>query len=126
MTDVTKDATDLIMAENEFNDPPADGRQFVMFAVEATYDGEESGDPWLDFSWAIVGSGGNTFGASGDMEDYCGVIPNSLGDQGETYPGGSVSGNVCYGVASDQVDGATIRIEKTFSFDDTRAFFALD
>lgn len=126
VTEVTKDATDLVMSENEFNDPPVDGRQFLMFGVEATYEGDESGDPWMDFSWAVVGAGGNTYGASGEMDDYCGVIPNSLDDQGETYPGGSVQGNVCYSVASDQVDGATIRIEETFSFDDTRAFFAVD
>lgn len=126
VTEVTKDATDLVMAENEFNDPAADGRQFVMFHVDASYEGDESGDPWLDFAWAIVGAGGNTYGASGDFEDYCGVIPNALDEQGETYPGGSVEGNVCYSVAADQVDGATIRIEESFSFDDTRAFFALD
>lgn len=124
VTDVTLDATDAVMAENEFNDPPADGRQFVMFHVEAIYEGEDSGTAWLDFSWGIVGSQGNTF-ATG-MDDYCGVIPEPLDDTGETFPGGSVDGNVCISVPSDQVDGATIRIEDTFSFEDTRAFYAVD
>ena len=124
VTEVTLDATEQVMAENEFNDPPVEGRQFVLFEVEATYEGEESGTAWLDFSWAIVGSAGNTFGTG--MDDYCGVIPNPLDDTGETFPGGNVAGNVCVSVDSDQVDGATIRIEETFSFDDTRAFYALD
>ena len=124
VTEVTLDATEQVMAENEFNDPPVEGRQFVLFEVDAAYGGEESGTAWLDFSWAIVGSAGNTFGTA--MEDYCGVIPDSLDNTGETYPGGNVSGNVCVSVASDQVDGATIRIEETFSFDDTRAFYALN
>ena len=124
VTDVTLDATEQVMAENPFNDPPVDGRQFVLFAVDATYEGEDSGTAWLDFSWAIVGSAGNTFGTA--MDDYCGVIPNSLDDTGETFPGGSVSGNVCVSAESDQVEGGTIRIEETFSFDDTRAFYALD
>ena len=124
VTEVMPDATDVVMAENEFNDPPADGRQFVMFTVDATYEGEDSGTAWLDFSWAIVGSEGNTFATGAD--DYCGVIPDPLDDTGETFPDGSVSGNVCISAESAQVDGATIRIEDTFSFEDTRAFYALD
>ena len=124
VTDVTLDGTEQVMAENEFNDPPVEGRQFVLFTVDATYEGEDSGTAWLDFSWAIVGSAGNTFGTA--MDDYCGVIPSPLDDTGETFPGGSVSGNVCVSVDADQVDGATIRIEESLSFDDTRAFYALD
>jgi hypothetical protein len=124
VTDVTVDATDLVMAENEFNDPPVEGRQFVLFRVEATYEGDDSGNPWLDFSWAIVGSGGNTFGGA-SFDDYCGVIPDALDERGETFPGGSVEGNVCISAASDQLEGGTIFVEETFSFQDTRAFFAL-
>lgn len=124
VTEVTLDATEQVLAENQFNDPPVDGRQFVVFSVDATYEGDDSGTAWLDFDWAIVGSAGNTFATGRD--DYCGVIPGSLNDTGETFPGGSVSGDVCFSVDSDQVDGATIRIEDWLSFDDTRAFFALD
>lgn len=124
VTEVTLDATEQVMSENEFNDPPVEGRQFVLFTVDATYEGEESGTAWLDFSWAIVGSAGNTFGTA--MDDYCGVIPNPLDDTGETFPGGNVAGNVCVSVDSEQVDGATIRIEESLSFDDTRAFYALN
>lgn len=124
VTDVKLDATDAVLKENEFNDPPADDRQFVMFTVKATYAGEDSGTAWTDFSWAIVGNEGNTFG-SASMSDYCGVIPNPLDETGETFPGGNVSGNVCISAASDQLDGATIRIEESLSFEDTRAFYAL-
>ena len=124
VTDVTLDATDEVMAANQFNDPPVEGRQFVMLNVDATYEGDESGTAWLDFSWAIVGAAGNTF-ATG-MDDYCGVIPDPLDDTGETFPGGTVSGNVCVSVDSDQIEGGTIRIEESLSFDDTRAFYALD
>lgn len=124
VTGVTLDAAEQVAAENQFNDPPADGRQFVMFSVEATYEGQDSGTAWLDFSWAVVGAGGNTFGTS--MDDYCGVIPDSLDDTSETFPGGSVSGNVCVSVEAAQVDGATIRLEEAFSLNDTRVFYALD
>lgn len=123
ITDVNLDATDEVLAENQFNDPPADGRQFVMFNVDATYEGEESGTAWMDFSMAIVGGKGNTFSSGSD--DRCGVIPDGLRDHGETFPGGSVSGNVCFSVPADQLDGATIRVEESFSFDDSRAFYTL-
>ena len=84
VTEVTLDATDEVMAENQFNDPPVDGRQFVMFNVDAASEGDESGPAWLDFSWAIVGAAGNTFGTG--MDDYCGVILDPLDDTGETFP----------------------------------------
>lgn len=124
VTEVTLDATEQVLEENRFNDPPVEGRQFVVFTVDATYEGDDSGTAWLDLSWAIVGSAGNTFATGSD--DYCGVIPGSLDDTGETFPGGSVSGDVCFSVASDQLDGATIRLEVWLSFEDTRAFFALE
>lgn len=123
VTDVTLDATDTVLAENQFNESPVDGRQFVMFNVDATYEGDDSGTAWVDLSWAVVGADGNTFGTSTD--DYCGVIPDSLQDTGETFPGGEVSGNVCVSVESDQIDGATIRVDDSFSMEDSRAFFAL-
>ena len=124
VTEVDLDATERVLAENQFNDPPADGRQFVLFTVDATYEGEESGTAWMDFSWAVVGSQGNTFATGSD--DRCGVIPEGLSDTGETFPDGNVSGNVCFSVDADQIEGGTIRIEESFSFDDTRAFYALE
>ena len=124
VTDVMLNANDAVAAENEFNEPPVDGRQFVMFGVDATYKGTESGNPWLDFSWGIVGSGGNTF-SGGGTDDYCGVIPDDLMEEGEAFPDASVTGNICYSVPSDQVEGSTIRVEDTFSFtNESRACFA--
>lgn len=124
VTEITPDATEVVMTENEFNEPPADGRQFVVFQVDATYNGDESGTAWLDFGWAVVGSSGNTFGGD-SMDDHCGVIPNPLDETGETYSGGDVSGNVCVSAPSDQLDGGSIRVEDSFSLDDTRAFYSL-
>jgi hypothetical protein len=124
VTEVVPDAEERIAEADEFYEPPVDGRQFVMFAVDATYEGDDSGTAWLDLSWAVVGSAGNTFGTG--MDDYCGLIPDPLDDTGETFPGGEVSGNVCVAVESEQVSGGTIRVEDTMSFDDTRAFYAID
>lgn len=124
IVDADVDATDAIMSENEFNDPPADGRQFVMFGVEATYNGEDTGTAWLDLGFQILGSEGNTFGTG--MEDMCGVIPDDLMNEGEAFPGATVSGNSCVSVPSEQIDGALLIAEPSFSFDDERVFVSLD
>ena len=112
---VELDAWPQIRDENQFNDPPADGRQFVMFHVTVTYTGTETGHPAFGLSWSIVGSRGNTFGTS--MDDSCGVIPDALSDEGELFSGAVAEGNRCVSVASDQVDGATIQVRQFLSGD---------
>lgn len=68
-----------------------------------------------------MGSAGNSFG--GGMDDSCGVIPDSVNDAGETFPGGTVSGNVCVSADTDQLDGGTILVEEFFG--GSRTFFAI-
>lgn len=118
-------ANDVIAAENQFNEPPVAGRQFVMVPVTATYNGSESGLPWIDLSVNFVGSAGNTYGGSGSTDDYCGVIPVALSDQGEIYSGATSAGNVCVSVPSAEIEGGTWVVEESLSFDDTKVFFAL-
>ena len=112
---VDSDAWPEIQAVNGFNDPPADGRQFVMFHATAANVGAEAGNPSLSPAWTVVGSRGNTFGAS--LSDYCGVIPDALSDQGDgghVAAGESAAGNICVSVPIDQLDGATIQVKPAF------------
>lgn len=120
------DATAQVAAENQFNDPPAAGRQFVLVPVNVAYTGTGSGTPWLELSIRFYGSGGNTFGASGAQEDYCGVVPSSITDVSEMFPGAKASGNACVSVPGDQVQGGSWIVEESFSLDDNRVFFALN
>jgi hypothetical protein len=110
VTSVDLDAWPEIKQENQFNDPPASGHQFVMFAVTGTYNGTETGNPSIDLQWNVVGSQGNTYGSG--IDDYCGVIPDAFSDQGELFPGATAAGNVCISVASAQLDGATLHVEQ--------------
>lgn len=121
ITEVDRDGAAAVLAENQFNDGPEDGRSFVLWAIDAVYNGEDSGTAWIDLNWKIVGAAGNSFGSG--MDDYCGVIPNSLNDKGETFPGGTVSGNVCVSADTDQLDGGTILVEELFG--GSRTFFAI-
>jgi hypothetical protein len=121
IVDVNKDAADIVAAENMFNDAPAEGRSFVIWTIEATYTGSESGTAWIDLSWKLVGSAGNSFG--GAFEDSCGVIPDDLFEKGETFAGGVVTGNVCVSAETSQLEGGTILVEELFG--GSRTFFAI-
>ncbi|WP_402464163.1 DUF4190 domain-containing protein [Isoptericola aurantiacus] len=78
-----------IRAENEFNDAPADGMEYWIVPVEATYTGSETGTPWVDLTVEFVGDDNVTY------SDYCGVIPDDLDEVDELYEGGTGKGNVC-------------------------------
>lgn len=123
VTGVTPEATDEVLAENQFNDPPAEGRQFFMVHLEATYVGEESSNFWVDVSMKVVGPSNVAYES---FEDSCGVIPDPIDDSGETFPGGSIVGNACWSVSAEDAGGLVLIVEPTFSFDDVRAFLSLD
>lgn len=118
----TPNATDQVLAENEFNDPPAEGRQFFVVALEATYVGEESGQFWADVSAKALDDGNVTYSA---FEDSCGSIPNSIDNTGEAFTGGMVAGNLCWSVDSARADSLVMFLEPTFSFESERTWFAL-
>jgi len=119
VTDVTKNANKLVANENQFNDKPAEGFQYVLWSIDAKYVGDSSATFWIDSTWKVVGSEGNSF------DDSCGVIPNNISDAGETFSGASITGNVCKAVQKDQLPGATILVEASFSVDSDRTFFAI-
>lgn len=117
------DGTGLVMEENQFNDPPLEGRQFVLFQFEGTYVGEDSGLWWIDLTVSVLGSAANTFGGSGNFDDECGVIPDDIDGSNETFPGGQITGNECVSVPADQIDGALVFIEAFTFGDDNRTFY---
>lgn len=116
---VNPDAADLVAEENQFNAAPEAGHNFVMIALTGVYTGEDSGSVFGDLGYKVLGADGNTFSTR------CGVIPGDITDTGETFSGATVEGNLCFSVASDQIDGATLILEEAFSFDDVRVFYAL-
>jgi hypothetical protein len=114
---VDLDAEERVLAENMFNDRAPEGFRHILIEVEATYVGSDSGDPFWDLSWKLVGNRGNTF------EDSCGVIPTPLRDGGETFPGGAVTGNICVVAPEDQLAGGAVIAEGLFR--ESRTFFSL-
>lgn len=123
VVDVNFDATDLILAENMFNDPPAPGQQFVMLTISATYEGpEESSELPTGNAFKLVGDSSVSYIS---YDPGCGVIPNDL-PRNEVFRGGTITGNICFAVDADDVDSLVMFTEDFVTYDrDVRAWFAL-
>ena len=115
ITDVQADATDVVLAESGFNDPPPDGRQFVLVGLSATYTGADSASFWSSMTWSILGSKRVAYT---EFDSYCGSIPDDIANASEVFAGATVEGNVCLSVASDAADSMTLVLEDFVSFDD--------
>jgi hypothetical protein len=99
---VTPDATAEVLAENQFNDPPAPGRQFYIARVRATYTGNDSASFDGGYRLRAVGSSSVEYTSFGDS---CGVIPDELSDN-QVFTNGMIEGNVCWAVRS--TDASTL------------------
>ena len=122
MLDTQPNATDAVMAENMFNDPPADGHQFFIVVVRAKYLGPGSVEFWGSSRLKALGASGIVYST---FENSCGVIPNELPDP-ELFTGGTVEGAECWSIASEDADSLTLILEEgLFTFSDERAWFAL-
>jgi len=116
------DHTETVLADNDFNDPPADGRLFLAVPITVRYEGGAV-EP-LAFAWAADIS---MFGPDslriidGFSEDgSCGFIEDELEQWAELFPGGEESGIWCIQVAEADVDGALLVIDAG----DTLTYFA--
>ncbi len=114
------DATEIVLKENMFNAPPAEGNRYVLISVEATYVGRDSSTFWLDTLCSFVG------GKGGSCKMGVVVPPDSIMKQGETLPGASIAGNLVFEVPTAQVTGGTLLLEEAFSLNKARVFFAVE
>lgn len=122
VTSVTPNANDLIAAENQFNEPPAEGNQFFLAQVAVTYVGSETGTPWVDLNFQAVGESNSSYTT---YNDPCGVIPNPGYDVSELFEGGSAEFNVCWQIDSDDADSLVMYVKPAFSFDAEPVWFSL-
>lgn len=116
---VDLDATDKVMAENQFNDEPGDGNVYILINVTATYTGDD-GDgetPWVSIDY--VTSGGNTFAGSDSMA----VAPDQFDSFETLYNGASTSGNMVIEVPADGVANGTLAVNPSMFGD--KVFFAV-
>ena len=116
--EITADPWSLILAENQFNDPPEQGNRFFMVRVEVANpsDALQAVDVgYRDFE--IIGDGRVVYTYS----DRCGIIPDEF--DREIFPGGRAEGNVCFEIPI--TERGLILIYKPEYSEDSRRFLRI-
>jgi hypothetical protein len=106
------------MAANMFNDPPAPGKQFFMFNLSLTYNGNGSGNLFAitPFLYAV---GAANVAYSPGLSDYCGVVPDDLPTT-TVFAGGTVTGNECFSVLATDASSLVLYFDGS-----AQTFFSL-
>lgn len=111
LTGFTPDGTSAVMAENPYNEPPADGRQFAIVRIRAEYQGlDEPASLLRDLEFVMVDDSNVTY----DFDDTCGVVPDELDTFAEVYAGGVLEGNLCWSVQTEHIDSLVLGIRGSF------------
>ncbi|WP_456286706.1 DUF4352 domain-containing protein [Microbacterium sp. JZ70] len=92
---VTLGATDAVLAENMINQPPAEGEEYILVGVTATYTGQDEGmaaEVQIEY---VTPDGVSIAGY-----DTIAVAPDALDTLATLYSGAQVTGNVVLAVPS--------------------------
>lgn len=114
-----QNANELIAAENQFNDPPAEGRQFAMATIQLTYKGDDIGN-LFDLSFKAVGKSNVAYTTYGDS---CGVVPDGSLFVSDIFPDGMVKVNYCWSVRSEDASNLLVYVEAMSSPYGTKPVF---
>jgi hypothetical protein len=113
-------ATEAVHRENQFNEKPGTGEQYVLVTLRTTYEGQGSSNLGADQTWSVVSTDGTLYEEAGQ------VWPDDLSNANKVPSGASAVGNVGFLVKSSDVRGLTLYIEAyTPDFDTEGAFLAL-
>lgn len=115
---VTPNATDLVLAESSYNEPPAAGHQFFLANVRITYTGDDS-DSF--YGWGLRAVGQSAVAYS-QYDDNCGSIPDELPSR-ELFTGGTIEGNICWSIEAADADSLVLYDSDQRSGE--RVFFSL-
>lgn len=106
ITNVTLDATDEVLAENEFNETPDAGNQYMVVDVDITYNGNEPEGEMPMATFEYVTAGGNTIDGLDDMV----VAPNALDSMENLYNGATTSGSIAIQIPSEDADAGVLAV----------------
>lgn len=97
-------ANEAVAAENQFNDPAAEGTTYILANVTVAYQGEsDAGEmPWTTVDYVTVD--GNTISSGGA------VAPDALDTVSDLYQGGSTSGNILFAVPADSAADGVLAV----------------
>lgn len=110
------DITEAVLAENEFNEPPADGLVFAGFDLTLTLDAapEGTGSPGIDYTVKLEGATQIYDAYTLGDGNGCGVIPGEFDQFAELKEGGTVTGTVCIPIPADELGTVAIVLDPLF------------
>ena len=114
---VNFDATELILAENSFNDPPAEGFVYVVVNVSVGYTGPD----------AKANTGVNLGSSNVQYTTYDSlvVVADSYSTYVDVFAGGETTGNFVLTVKESDIESLLIYASPFLSFQSEEVFFAL-
>lgn len=118
VTGVNLNANEQVLAENQFNEPPAG--QYVLVDMAVVYNGAEEGDPWIDLSTEFAGSDARQYSTT----TCSAVLPNPAHEVPSLTNGGAGDYSVCFDVPAEAVNDAKVLVKTSFSFKDDRVYWA--
>lgn len=119
---VERDATESVMAYNQYNDRPEMGEQFFLVRVSATYQGNETGLPFIDLDYKAVGSANTSYS---HLLNSCGVFPDDPTMISEVFPGGTVEFNICWKIKSEDAGTLVMYVAPIFAQSATSLWYAV-
>lgn len=114
------DAEADVIAASDFNDPAPDGQVYVLIDTTIAYDGDEASGSLFSVDLNLVGD------SNVSANDSCSAssLPDEIDTFADIFPGGSVSGNLCFLVDSNDVS-SLVAYATGEVFSDDYEFFAL-
>lgn len=106
--------------DDDFGRPAPAGSSYALLDVTLAYDGEESSVGAFQVSIDLVGDSNVSALDSCNLND----IPDRLDTFADVFPGGTISGTLCYTVDDADLE-SLVAYATADSFSDDREFFAL-
>ena len=117
---VNFDAWPLVKLENQFNDPPQEGKRMIMVTLVATNVAGEEPVSLSSSNFRMVGEYQTPYSSFGE-DTRCGVVPESL--SGEVKPGETLQGNICVQVPIREK--GLVLVYDGYGVDIPKVYFAL-
>ena len=97
---VVKDATQIVLDEHPWNEPPSDGNQYFLAQIRVKNDSPEPREFEGYYGLRAVGK------SSVEYDTDCGltVIPDRFDTSRTIFEGGEISGNICFTVKSSDAN----------------------
>jgi hypothetical protein len=116
---------DEMLAENSYNDPPIEGRSFVLVEVSLANQTDTEDTVVGALNFGVLGPS-NVVVTDYDSDTSCGVVPNQVDEYAEVFPGGTIRGNLCYQIDQREL-GETLFFAEAWDISNSqRLWFALE